>query len=135
TSVWATTARRPAGGELSGRPPPIGAPACGVRVRVRHRLDDAAWAGEVGELEIGGIGVGRGYLERGALTAQRVTPEGGDGDRTYRSGDRVRWDRSGVLEFLGRADRQVKVRGFRIELGEVESALLAAPGVGDAVAE
>jgi aryl carrier-like protein len=58
----------------------------------------------------------------------------GEGGRLYRTGDLVRWNRAGELEFLGRIDHQVKLRGFRIELGEIETALLALPGVRDAVA-
>jgi hypothetical protein len=88
--------------------------------------------GVPGELCVGGAQVGRGYLADADLTAQRfIELEGADGriERLYRTGDRVRWRPDGALEFLGRADDQVKLRGVRIELGEIESALRAQPGV------
>ncbi|MFK3721581.1 non-ribosomal peptide synthase/polyketide synthase [Pseudomonas fulva] len=87
-----------------------------------------------GELYLGGQGLARGYLKRPALTAERFVPDPfGSGARLYRSGDRVSLRSSGIIDYLGRIDRQVKVRGFRIELGEVEARLLAVPGVREAV--
>ncbi|MFG0865548.1 non-ribosomal peptide synthase/polyketide synthase [Pseudomonas sp. FYR_7] len=87
-----------------------------------------------GELYLGGQGLARGYLKRPALTAERFVPDPfGNGARLYRSGDRVSLRSSGIIDYLGRIDRQVKVRGFRIELGEVEARLLAVPGVREAV--
>jgi len=93
-------------------------------------------AGLQGELYVGGAGLARGYLNRPDLTAERFRPDpfGGEpGARLYRTGDLARLVPGGDLEYLGRADDQVKVRGFRIELGEVNAALAQHPSVRESI--
>jgi acyl-CoA synthetase (AMP-forming)/AMP-acid ligase II len=114
---------------------PIGKPIQNAQVCVLDDALNAAPAGVIGELYIGGPGVAQGYLRRPDLTAERFTPDpfGVPGARLYRTGDRARPRRDGNLEFLGRLDDQVKVRGFRIELGEIETTLRQHPTVRETV--
>lgn len=115
---------------------PIGRPIDGVRAYVVDPAMQLVPPGSAAELAIGGAGVARGYRGRPGLTAERFRPDpfsGTPGGRLYLTGDEVRRTPDGVLEFIGRLDRQVKVRGSRIEPGEVENALMGVPGIIDAV--
>ena len=111
---------------------PIGGPVANTSTYV---LDDHAEPlpdGVEGELCLGGVQVGRGYLRQPALTAERFVPDPFSvtpGARMYRTGDRAQWRPDGALDFHGRLDDQVKIRGVRIELGEIEAVLAGQPGV------
>ena len=118
-------------------PVPIGKPIANTRCYVLDLHGEPVPQGVSGELYIGGEGVAAGYLDQPELTAERFLADPfvpDPGARMYRTGDRVRRRVDGELEYLGRADRQVKVRGNRVELGEIEAALLRCPEVAGAVA-
>jgi acyl-coenzyme A synthetase/AMP-(fatty) acid ligase/acyl carrier protein len=132
TTIWSTTEQvTQTDGTI-----PIGRPIANTQIYVLDgRLQPVA-VGVPGRLYIGGAGLARGYLHRPDLTAERFVPdpftkEGGA--RLYWTGDLARYRADGTLEYLGRADYQVKLRGFRIELGEIESALAQHPQVREAI--
>ncbi|MFE1843703.1 AMP-binding protein, partial [Streptomyces sp. NPDC059515] len=115
---------------------PIGSAVRNTRLYVLDEAMHPVPVGVRGELFVGGVGVGRGYLDDPVKTASAFVPDpfgAVPGARLYRTGDVVRYLPGGELEFLGRRDHQVKIRGQRIELGEVENALRALPEVTDAV--
>ena len=114
---------------------PIGRPVANTQVYVRDAEGAPVPTGVVGELFLGGVQVGRGYWARPELTAERFVPDPfGDapGARLYRTGDLARYRGDGVVEYVARADQQVKLHGNRIELGEIEAVLRQQPEIRDA---
>jgi len=117
--------------------PAIGRPIENVQAYVVNDRLQPVPAGVVGELLIGGVGVGRGYMNLPELTEQKFLPDrfgGVDGARLYRTGDLVRMETDGQIHFLGRVDQQLKIRGFRIEPGEIEAVMQQHPAVHSSIA-
>jgi amino acid adenylation domain-containing protein len=129
TTVYSSWAQIPA----DSSEPSIGRPIWNTTLHVLGAGRSLLPAGATGELYIGGAGVARGYLDRPELTAERFLLDPNDHGTLYRTGDRVRWRTDGELEFLGRADDQMKINGIRVEPGEIEANLLAFPGITAAV--
>jgi iturin family lipopeptide synthetase A len=104
---------------------PVGRPVDNVRLRVLDEAGRPVPVGAIGELYIGGAAVGRGYWRMPEQTATRFVPDPLDATAglMYRSGDLVRWNEEGAMEFCGRSDDQVKIRGFRVEPEEVTRVL------------
>ncbi|MEH0974086.1 amino acid adenylation domain-containing protein [Micromonospora sp. CPCC 205546] len=117
--------------EQSRGPVPIGSPLDGLRAVLLGRDGELVPRGAVGQLYVGGVNVGRGYVGRPDLTAARFVPDpyGPPGSRMYHTGDLARQRSGGEFEFVGRADDQIKINGVRVEPGEVERALETHPPV------
>lgn len=115
---------------------PLGRPLANTRVYVLDNHMQVVPSGIVGELYIAGAGLARGYFAQPDRTAERFLPDlfaSEPGSRMYKTGDLVRYQSAGNLEFVGRNDEQVKIRGYRIEPGEIEAILLQHPAVREAL--
>ncbi|MBS0881318.1 amino acid adenylation domain-containing protein [Pantoea sp. JGM49] len=119
---------------LNGPGVPIGRPVWNTQLHILDNLLRPVPVGVPGDLYLSGIQLADGYLHRADLTAQRfIAAPFADGERMYRTGDIACWREDGAVEYLGRSDDQLKMRGQRIEPGEIEQALVALPGVAQAV--
>lgn len=131
TTVWSSIVKVKSADGIT-----IGCPIANTQIYIVDSSQKLLPVGAAGELCIAGAGVGKGYLNRPGLTAERFIPnpfrteENGHGEVLYRTGDLARWRMDGEIEYLGRIDTQVKIRGLRIELGEVESAMNETEGIG-----
>jgi hypothetical protein len=112
---------------------PIGRPVANTQAYILDLHQQPTPVGVAGELHIGGVQVGAGYLNRPELTAEKFIPNPFGPGRLYKTGDLARWLPDGNIEYLGRIDHQVKIRGFRIELGEIEAVLGSHPAVQECV--
>ena len=128
TTIWSAASRVQSGAVSLGHALP------GERLFVLSEQFALQPVGAIGEIAIGGDGVGAGYYQRADLSAERfrTLPDLCTGP-VYLTGDLGRWDAQGHLQFLGRRDAQLKLRGVRVELGEIEHHLRMLPGVQDAV--
>ncbi len=119
---------------LSGPGVPIGRPVWNTQLHILDCLLRPVPVGVPGDLYLSGVQLADGYLHRADLTAQRfIAAPFAEGERMYRTGDIACWRDDGAVEYLGRSDDQLKMRGQRIEPGEIEQALVALPGVAQAV--
>lgn len=122
--------------EVTAEAPSIGRAIAGTRLYVLSPDGRLTPTGDIGELHIAGSGLARGYLNSPDLTAERFISDpfsSTEGSRMYRTGDLVRYREGGDLEYVGRADDQLKIRGFRVELGEIQKQLEQLDGVKTAV--
>ncbi len=134
TEAVVSATHMPVRGPQGGRIVPIGGPNRNVDLYLLDERMRLVPAGVIGEIYLGGAQLARGYQDRSAATAERfVADPFAAGARLYRTGDLARRNLDGELEFVGRADEQVKVRGYRVELGEVQAALVTHPEVRDCV--
>jgi len=134
TTIYVTTKRVMIPDTSPGRGSSIGIPLPGIRIILADERGIPVPEGQNGEILIGGEGVGKGYLNRPSLTAEKFIPDWEHpGQTLYRSGDLGRQLPGGEIEFLGRIDRQLKIRGHRVEPGEIEAVLRQHPSVLDAV--
>jgi amino acid adenylation domain-containing protein/thioester reductase-like protein len=129
TTVWSTNA------ELISADITIGKPIANTQIYILDKNNQPLPIGVAGELCIAGAGVGKGYLNRPELTAEKFVPnpfateQNRHGATMYHTGDLARWRADGEIEYLGRIDTQVKIRGLRIELGEIESIMSSFRGI------